>query len=1058
MRVALVLLLGLAVAGLAFARSDTEFSLDDGLEDDHQDVERVLSEDDGLLNVGTADLDINLSEEEQKSLYGYIRVKKGENYLNKMHRIHPLDKRSEDARRAADRDRASKKAAERKARAAKKAAERKARAAKKQAEAEARRLKAKAKAAERAAKERERRAAKKLREQARKAEREAKRKAAAAVAAAKRKAAEAKRKAAEAKRKAAAAAAKKAFDWAAWHKKLAARVAAKKRAEARRLARLRRKQRAALKKARLAALRQRKALARRARRVRGCHPRDRRCRKSRSALKKWRARRRKLQRIYQRMYRRYLRQMAMYFRRKYRILVVEYLKSNKQNKGMRRALQSLVARLSTNARLRRLQKQHRRLKQALRKQRGHSKHLRRRLNGMRATIKALRRKMVALRAKLLGLQGRSRRQHHQSKAQLAAERRKSAAERARHAKMSTAQRAKQDRLNNQHRALLNRLKAAHKKLTTNMRAAHQRTKTQLSASQTKIKQLQAQLAGVKRAMAAAQASLGACKGKYNIATRNAAAASAQAQGKYNALNAVYKAALAKHGNIAGALQAQNKNLQKQIAELKNRCIPDVCGVCNGNESSCAKKRSASTCHAVGDPHYRSFDGYTFNYQVTGEFILAKHLNEFEVQNRQRRCPNPMPRCNSGIAVKGGNHIVIVYADWSTSTILVDGSRVRTTRGRRVAISKDLSYTAHATMVDVRYKDARVRVYIRPWSTTHYIDTYVTAPWRWSSGRSMQGLCGDFDNNRNDRSIFARARGYWVHGTARSLFRNPKPKALAMEDMDEARDDDDEGEIGGNAADAQAEDDGLPHHHEKLVFKTAAQKKLIEEKCSTAHGTDRRDCEWDIINGQPGDERAHTAHTAQLLDHEKYLAKCAKITKPQSRAFNSNRLPEPEHHEGISVAFWFKPEDVESDEKRSVLSKGTALQVTTQSKQMLVAAGGRDCTVATQLAAGVWHSYVVSISRKGGFSVYVDGNTVKGCTVDEAVTVEENDFPLELGDKGMTPQKGDIAHLYYAPLTVTSDEVKRYANRRVPLACEKDADIARPQEDDEEEDDDEDDEE
>ena len=61
-------------------------------------------------------------------------------------------------------------------------------------------------------------------------------------------------------------------------------------------------------------------------------------------------------------------------------------------------------------------------------------------------------------------------------------------------------------------------------------------------------------------------------------------------------------------------------------------IIDACGVCGGDESECATGRSARTAHAVGDPHYLTFDGTSFDYQIAGEFILARHMNDIEMQN------------------------------------------------------------------------------------------------------------------------------------------------------------------------------------------------------------------------------------------------------------------------------------------------------------------------------------------------------------------------------------------------------------------------------------------
>jgi hypothetical protein len=34
---------------------------------------------------------------------------------------------------------------------------------------------------------------------------------------------------------------------------------------------------------------------------------------------------------------------------------------------------------------------------------------------------------------------------------------------------------------------------------------------------------------------------------------------------------------------------------------------------------------------------------TSHYQVTGEFILTRHMNDIEVQNEQMPCPNPAVR-------------------------------------------------------------------------------------------------------------------------------------------------------------------------------------------------------------------------------------------------------------------------------------------------------------------------------------------------------------------------------------------------------------------------------
>jgi len=60
---------------------------------------------------------------------------------------------------------------------------------------------------------------------------------------------------------------------------------------------------------------------------------------------------------------------------------------------------------------------------------------------------------------------------------------------------------------------------------------------------------------------------------------------------------------------------------------------DACGVCGGDESECAVGNAPRTAHAVGDPHFLTFDGISFDYQIEGEFILARHMNDVELQSR-----------------------------------------------------------------------------------------------------------------------------------------------------------------------------------------------------------------------------------------------------------------------------------------------------------------------------------------------------------------------------------------------------------------------------------------
>lgn len=99
---------------------------------------------------------------------------------------------------------------------------------------------------------------------------------------------------------------------------------------------------------------------------------------------------------------------------------------------------------------------------------------------------------------------------------------------------------------------------------------------------------------------------------------------------------------------------------------------DACGVCGGDESECSKSTTSRTAHSVGDPHYLTFDYISFDYQITGEFILARHMNDIELQAKQIPCPNSRVRCNIGAAVVTKNWNLQFLSELTLSKIKVNG--------------------------------------------------------------------------------------------------------------------------------------------------------------------------------------------------------------------------------------------------------------------------------------------------------------------------------------------------------------------------------------------------
>jgi len=119
---------------------------------------------------------------------------------------------------------------------------------------------------------------------------------------------------------------------------------------------------------------------------------------------------------------------------------------------------------------------------------------------------------------------------------------------------------------------------------------------------------------------------------------------------------------------------------------------DACGVCGGDESECAKTTYSRTAHSVGDPHYLTYDGISFDYQIAGEFILSRHMNDVELQAKQVYCPNSAVRCNIAAAVITKNWNLQFMSAYRMQNIKVNGELWTEGQQYRYNIKKTLDRT------------------------------------------------------------------------------------------------------------------------------------------------------------------------------------------------------------------------------------------------------------------------------------------------------------------------------------------------------------------------------
>jgi len=85
--------------------------------------------------------------------------------------------------------------------------------------------------------------------------------------------------------------------------------------------------------------------------------------------------------------------------------------------------------------------------------------------------------------------------------------------------------------------------------------------------------------------------------------------------------------------------------------------------------------TAATCDnadSIGDTHLKTFAGMLYDFQASGDFVLAKDGADFEVQARQASGAPTWPNAsiNKGVATRMGNTRVAVYIE--PTRLLIDG--------------------------------------------------------------------------------------------------------------------------------------------------------------------------------------------------------------------------------------------------------------------------------------------------------------------------------------------------------------------------------------------------
>ncbi|KAM8847126.1 IgGFc-binding protein-like [Synchiropus picturatus] len=150
--------------------------------------------------------------------------------------------------------------------------------------------------------------------------------------------------------------------------------------------------------------------------------------------------------------------------------------------------------------------------------------------------------------------------------------------------------------------------------------------------------------------------------------------------------------------------------------------------------------STATCHAVGDPHYMTFDGRRFDFQGSCTYIMttvtktASDLVPFTVTTKNNHRGNRRVSYVKTVSVHVYNHVIVI----GSRKVLVDEERQNlpiTLSGGRITVKKIFSNYILTTDFGLTVKyDCNMRLYITVTSSYYH---------------HLGGLCGNYNGDKRD---------------------------------------------------------------------------------------------------------------------------------------------------------------------------------------------------------------------------------------------------------------------------------------------------------------------
>jgi len=399
--------------------------------------------------------------------------------------------------------------------------------------------------------------------------------------------------------------------------------------------------------------------------------------------------------------------------------------------------------------------------------------------------------------------------------------------------------------------------------------------------------------------------------------------------------------------------------------------------------------------------------------------MVHHARDLEIQSATTPWAGWWPKGNAAFAVAAEGNVIVAYAHDYLGALYLNGRR-RSFPYHRECFSANLCVRREGGWFKIEFKGFTFRGYN---TYNNHFDLYADCPGKWSSGRSLSGLWGNFDlNGPNDWSLIHEMnnRGRLsVLGTSRSYFSDKTPRTDSNGQFQLAFD----MEV-KNTADLHVAPGGPVKISDETPEIPLKYQDAVKEQCSLLRGLPGKGCIQDIILGADPKDTGKRFHMDAVQNDAKELTgkSCLKLIDGLSVSEADLTFGEGASvGTSFSVMMWYKFRDPSTSERSGhVVYRGKQWSIDFVDGKATFSVGSVSCSAQDAFMSTEWHHIgAVADTTKSAINLYVDGKLSCSSPYKFDPASESKSaivFPTKEAANGV------VGKVYFVPLHVTAEEV------------------------------------